>query len=76
MASYPGDLTPEQKTAWTESFRRAATGTWGAERAQAIDETLSRAAIAVGRLDSLQMTPTDVPAFFLINPGGMPEQAR
>ena len=76
MASYPGDLTPEQKAAWTASFRRAAAGTWGAERAKAIDDTLSRAAIAVGRLDSLQMTPAEMPAFFLNDPGGTPEQAR
>lgn len=65
MVSYPGDLTPEQRSVWTERFRDVAEQKWGAERADAIDATLRKVAVAVGRLDAIKLTPTDAPAFFL-----------
>ena len=48
-----------------EEMRARAVELWGQERADAIEPTLRRAALAVSRLTSLKFEPGESPAFFL-----------
>lgn len=65
MVSYPGDLTPDQRASWIESLTAAAERRWGPDRALEIEATLQKTAVAIGRLEPIEFTPTDYPAFFL-----------
>lgn len=65
MTNYPGDLTAEEQDARADELREKASDRWGEERADAISDALRRLAIAVGRLDRLQLPQTDAPAFYL-----------
>ena len=76
MTSYPGDLTPAEQDEWAERFNRLAVEKWGEERAQAISGALRRLAIAIGRVERLQFSHVDAPAFYLENMPQKPEEGR
>ncbi len=61
----PGDATEEAKALELEKLRQAAAQSWGSERAEAIEPALVKAAASIARLDLLQFSRDDAPAFYL-----------